>query len=37
MAKTTKNCSFCGRTETQIDFFIMGQNGAHICNECAIQ
>ncbi len=37
MAKTTKNCSFCGRTETQIDFFIMGQNGAHICNECALQ
>ncbi len=37
MAKTTKNCSFCGRTESQIDFFIMGQNGVHICNECAVQ
>lgn len=37
MAKTTKNCSFCGRPESQVEFFIMGQNGAHICNECAIQ
>lgn len=37
MAKTTKNCSFCGRPESQVDFFIMGMNGAHICNECAVQ
>ncbi len=37
MAKTTKTCSFCGRQESQVDFFIMGQGGAHICNECAIQ
>ncbi|MDO9153118.1 MAG: ATP-dependent Clp protease ATP-binding subunit ClpX [Paludibacter sp.] len=37
MAKTFKNCSFCGRTESKVDFFIMGQNGAHICNECALQ
>ncbi len=37
MAKNTKNCSFCGRPESQVDFFIMGQNGAHICNECAVQ
>ena len=37
MAKTTKNCSFCGRPESQVDFFIMGQGGAHICNECAVQ
>jgi ATP-dependent Clp protease ATP-binding subunit ClpX len=37
MAKTTKNCSFCGRAETQVDFFIMGQGGTHICNECALQ
>lgn len=37
MAKTNRNCSFCGRPEVQVDFFIMGQNGAHICNECAVQ
>lgn len=37
MAKTTKTCSFCGRLESQVDFFIMGQGGVHICNECAIQ
>ena len=37
MAKTTKQCSFCGRPESQVDFFIMGQGGAHICNECAVQ
>lgn len=37
MAKTTKNCSFCGRAESQVDFFIMGQGGVHICNECAVQ
>ena len=37
MAKNNKNCSFCGRPESQVDFFIMGQDGAHICNECAVQ
>jgi len=37
MAKNNKNCSFCGRPESQVEFFIMGQDGAHICNECAIQ
>ena len=37
MAKTTKNCSFCGRPESQVDFFIMGQGGVRICNECAVQ
>lgn len=37
MAKTTKHCSFCGRTESQVDFFIMGQGGVHICNDCALQ
>lgn len=37
MAKNQKHCSFCGRPESQVDFFIMGQDGAHICNECAIQ
>ncbi|MBN2766557.1 MAG: ATP-dependent Clp protease ATP-binding subunit ClpX [Paludibacteraceae bacterium] len=37
MAKNSKHCSFCGRPESQVDFFIMGQDGSHICNECAIQ
>jgi ATP-dependent Clp protease ATP-binding subunit ClpX len=37
MAKNTKHCSFCGRTESQVDFFILGQDGAQICNECAVQ
>ena len=38
MAKNNnKHCSFCGRPESQVDFFIMGQDGAHICNECAVQ
>lgn len=37
MAKSSKKCSFCGRPESQVDFFIMGQDGVHICNECAVQ
>ena len=37
MAKNTKHCSFCGRLESQVDFFILGQDGAQICNECAVQ
>lgn len=37
MAKNNKHCSFCGRPESQVDFFIMGQDGAHICNDCAMQ
>ncbi|MEA4937785.1 MAG: ATP-dependent Clp protease ATP-binding subunit ClpX [Paludibacter sp.] len=37
MAKQIKNCSFCGRPESQVEFFIMGQNNAQICNECALQ
>lgn len=37
MAKNIKKCSFCGRTEAQIDFFILGVDGSQICNECAIQ
>ena len=37
MAKNNKNCSFCGRPESQVEFFIMGQDGVHICNECAVQ
>src|ERR1035437_5475367 len=37
MAKNTKHCSFCGRPESQVGFFIMGMEGAHICDECAVQ
>jgi ATP-dependent Clp protease ATP-binding subunit ClpX len=37
MAKNSKHCSFCGRPESQVGFFIMGQEGAQICNECAEQ
>ncbi|MGB4414192.1 MAG: ATP-dependent Clp protease ATP-binding subunit ClpX [Paludibacter sp.] len=37
MAKSIKHCSFCGRPESQVEFFIMGQDGVHICNECAVQ
>jgi ATP-dependent Clp protease ATP-binding subunit ClpX len=37
MAKQLRTCSFCGRNENQIDFLIMGQNNAQICNECAVQ
>ncbi len=37
MAKNTKHCSFCGRLESQVDFFILGQDSAQICNECAVQ
>ncbi|MFZ4724024.1 MAG: ATP-dependent Clp protease ATP-binding subunit ClpX [Paludibacter sp.] len=37
MAKNNKNCSFCGRPESQVGFFILGLEGAHICNECAVQ
>jgi ATP-dependent Clp protease ATP-binding subunit ClpX len=37
MAKNNKTCSFCGRPESQVGFFIVGLEGAHICNECAVQ
>ena len=39
MAKTSsKSCSFCGRTESQVDFLILGiDNNARICNECIDQ
>ncbi len=38
MAKSTsKHCSFCGRAEKEVDFFILGQGGVQICNECAVQ
>jgi len=37
MAKNIKKCSFCGRTESQVGFFIVGIDNAQICNECAVQ
>lgn len=38
MAKSTsKQCSFCGRAEKEVDFFILGQGGVQICDECAVQ
>lgn len=37
MAKQTKHCSFCGRPESQVEYFIMGINNTQICNECAVQ
>jgi ATP-dependent Clp protease ATP-binding subunit ClpX len=37
MAKTNKNCSFCGRPESKVGFFIVGMESANICNECAVQ
>lgn len=37
MAKSTKHCNFCGRPESQVAFFILGQGGTNICNECAVQ
>ncbi len=32
-----EKCSFCGCAESQVEFFIAGINGAHICNRCALQ
>ncbi|OIP84881.1 MAG: ATP-dependent protease ATP-binding subunit ClpX [Porphyromonadaceae bacterium CG2_30_38_12] len=37
MAKLSRNCSFCGRPESQVNFMIMGQGGVQICNDCALQ
>jgi len=37
MAKTTKRCNFCGKTESQVGFLILGLDGSHICNECTEQ
>lgn len=34
--KTKKTCSFCGRTEDQVDLLITGLNG-YICDDCAVQ
>lgn len=37
MAKNEKTCSFCGRPESHVGFFIMGTGNVQICNECALQ
>lgn len=37
MAKNTKQCSFCGRPESQVGFLILGVDNSHICDECAVQ
>ena len=36
MDKENKNacCSFCGKSESQVDRLIMGPSGVYICNEC---
>lgn len=34
--KTKKTCSFCGRTEDQVNLLITGLNG-YICDDCAVQ
>mgnify|MGYP003760071825 FL=1 len=37
MPKNVKHCSFCGRSDAEVEFMILGQDGVQICNECAIQ
>ncbi|MHB9056517.1 MAG: ATP-dependent Clp protease ATP-binding subunit ClpX [Paludibacteraceae bacterium] len=37
MAKSSKHCNFCGRPESQVGLLIMGMDGTHICNDCAVQ
>jgi len=37
MSKNVKHCSFCGRSDAEVEFMILGQDGVQICNECAIQ
>lgn len=34
--KTKKTCSFCGRTEDQVNLLITGLSG-YICDDCAVQ
>ena len=34
--KTKQTCSFCGRTEDQVNLLITGLNG-YICDDCAVQ
>ena len=37
MPKNVKHCSFCGRSDAEVEFMILGQDGVQICKECAIQ
>jgi ATP-dependent Clp protease ATP-binding subunit ClpX len=37
MPKNVRHCSFCGRSDAEVEFMILGQDGVQICNECAIQ
>ncbi|MDR0812085.1 MAG: ATP-dependent Clp protease ATP-binding subunit ClpX [Paludibacter sp.] len=37
MGKSNNYCSFCGRHESQVPFFIKGQSGVQICSDCAAQ
>lgn len=34
--KKTEHCSFCGKSEAQVEKLIAGPGDAHICNECVI-
>lgn len=36
MSKTKKYCNFCGRSEDEVEFFILGMDGVQICNDCAM-
>jgi len=36
MPKTKKYCNFCGRSEDEVEFFILGMDGIQICNDCAM-
>lgn len=35
MPKTVKKCSFCGRSEKDVDLLLTGVNG-YICNDCVV-
>ncbi|MDR2854132.1 MAG: ATP-dependent Clp protease ATP-binding subunit ClpX [Prevotellaceae bacterium] len=37
MLKQEKKCSFCGRPESRVGFFISGTGNVQICNYCALQ
>ena len=32
--RALRRCSFCGRTEQQVNFLIPGPNGVYICDVC---
>ena len=35
-AKKTEHCSFCGKSEAQVEKLIAGPGDVHICNECVV-